>query len=161
MLNSYRPCSVITVWHSWSCPHVKQLQTQFSDYCLTQLICDPTRCHGHILDWIVLSENNGSVSQCRVLSTSFSDHNAIAGLNALNNSLTHCRVVSSKNLRKINSAKTQADSLSTLNSVIAQTLSLQTDTVQTFAAFWTNILHWPAESEQPAARLNQKDLATQ
>ena len=97
MLKSYRPCSVTTVWHSWSCPHVKQLQTLFSDYCLTQLIRDPTRCHGHILGCIVLLENNGSVSQCRVLSTSFSDHNAIVDLTALNNSLTHCWVVSSRN----------------------------------------------------------------
>ena len=87
-----------------SCPHVKQLQTLFSDNCLTQLIHDPTHCRGHILDWMVVRENNGSVSQCNVLSTSFSDHDAIVGLTALDNSLTHCRVVSSRNLRKINPA---------------------------------------------------------
>ena len=92
-----------------SCPHVKQLQTLFSDNCLTQLIHDPTHCRGHILDWTVVRENNGSVSQCNVLSTSFSDHDAIVGLTALINSLTHCQVVSSRNLRKINSAKMQAD----------------------------------------------------
>ena len=73
-----------------SCPHVKQLQTLFSDNCLTQLIHDPTHYRGHILDWMVVRENNGSVSQCNVLSTSFSDHDAIVGLTALNNSLTHC-----------------------------------------------------------------------
>ena len=92
-----------------SCPHVKQLQTLFSDNCLTQLIHDPTHCHGHILNWMEVRENNGSVSQCNVLSTSFSDHDAIVGLTALNNSLTHCRVVSSRNLRKIKSAEMEAD----------------------------------------------------
>ena len=92
-----------------SCPHVKQLQTLFSDNCLTQLIRDPTHCRGHILDCMVVKENNVSVSQCNILSTSFSDHDAIVGLTALNISLTHCRVVSSRNLRKINSAKMQAD----------------------------------------------------
>ena len=56
-----------------------------------------------------MRENNGSVSQCNVLSTSFSDHDAIVGLTALNSSLTDCRVVSSRNLRKINSAKMEAD----------------------------------------------------
>ena len=64
-----------------SCPHVKQLQTLFSDNCLTQLIRDPTHCRGHILDWMVERENNGSVSQCNILSTSFSDRDAIVGLN--------------------------------------------------------------------------------
>ena len=49
-----------------SCPHVKQLQTLFSDNCLTQLIHDPTHCRGHILDWMVVRENNGSVSQCNI-----------------------------------------------------------------------------------------------
>ena len=58
---------------------------------------------------MVVRGNNGSVSQCSVLSTSFSDHDAIVGLTALNNSLTHWRVVSSRNLRKINSAEMQAD----------------------------------------------------
>ena len=56
-----------------------------------------------------MRENNGSVSQCNVLSTSFSDHDAIVGLTALNNSLTQCRDVSSRNLRKINSAEMQVD----------------------------------------------------
>ena len=56
-----------------------------------------------------MRENNGSVSQCNVLSTSFSDHDAIVDLTALNSSLTDCRVVSSRNLRKINSAEMQAD----------------------------------------------------
>ena len=56
-----------------------------------------------------MKENNGSVSQRNVLSTSFSDHDAIVGLTALNKSLTHCRVVSSRNLRKISSAKMEAD----------------------------------------------------
>ena len=79
------------------------------DNCLPQLIRDPTYCCGRILDWIVLKENNGSVSKCKVLSTSFSDHDAFVGLTVLGNSLTHCRVVSSRNLRKINSAKMQAD----------------------------------------------------
>ena len=92
-----------------SCPHVKQLQTLFSDNCLTKLIHDPTHCRGHILDWMVERENNGSVFQCNVLSTSFSDHDAIVGLTALNNSLTDCRVVSFRNLRKINSAEMEAD----------------------------------------------------
>ena len=92
-----------------SCRHVKQLQTLFSDNCLTQLIHDPTHCCGQILDWMVVRENNGSVSQCNVLSTSFSEHDTIVGLTALNNSLTHCRVVSSRNRRKINSAEMQAD----------------------------------------------------
>ena len=92
-----------------SCPHVKQLQTLFSNNCLTQLIHDPAHCRGHILDWMVVRENNGSVSQCNVLSTSFSDHDAIVGLTALNNSLDHCRVVSSRNQRKINSAEMEAD----------------------------------------------------
>ena len=92
-----------------SCPHAKQLQTLFSDSCLTQRIIDPTHCRGHILDWMVVREHNGSGSQCSVLSTSFSDHNAIVGLTALSNSLTHCRVVSSRNLRKINSAEMEAD----------------------------------------------------
>ena len=54
-------------------------------------------------------ENNESVSQCNVLGTSFSDHDAIVGLTALNSSLTDCRVVCSRNLRKINSAKMEAD----------------------------------------------------
>ena len=58
---------------------VKQLQTLFSDNCLTQLIHDSTHCRGHILDWMVVRENNGSVSQRNVLSTSFSDHDAIVG----------------------------------------------------------------------------------
>ena len=92
-----------------SCPHVKQLQTLFSDNCLTQLIRDPTHCRGHILDWMVVKENIGSVSQCNVLSTSFSDHNVIVGLTALNSSQTLCRLASSRNLRNINSAKMQAD----------------------------------------------------
>ena len=51
-----------------SCPHVKQLQTLFSDNCLTQLIRDPTHCCGYILDIldrIVVRENNGSVSNVR------------------------------------------------------------------------------------------------
>ena len=39
----------------------------------------------------------------------FSDHDAIVGLTALNSSLTDCRVVSSRNLRKINSAEMEAD----------------------------------------------------
>ena len=73
MLNSYRPNSVTTVW---------------------QLIRDPIHCRGYILHWMVVWENNGSVSQSKVLSISFSDHSAIVGLTALNNSLTHCRVVS-------------------------------------------------------------------
>ena len=68
-----------------SCPHVKQLQTLLSDNCLTQLIRDLIHCHGHNLDWMVVRENNGSVSQCNVLSTSLSDHDAIVGLTALNN----------------------------------------------------------------------------
>ena len=73
-----------------SCPYDKQLQTLFSDNCLTQLIHDPTHCRGHILAWMVVRESNGSVSQCNVLSTSFSDHDAIVGLTALNSSLTEC-----------------------------------------------------------------------
>ena len=92
-----------------SCPHVKQLQTLFSDNCLTQLIRDPTHCRGHIIDWMVVRENNGSVSQCNVLSASFSDYDAIVGLTTLNSSLTDCRVVSSRNLRKISSAEMEAD----------------------------------------------------
>ena len=91
------------------CPHVKQLQTLFSDNCLTQLIHDPTHCRDHILDWMVVRENNGSVSQCNVLSTSFSDHDAIVGITALNTSLTDCQVASSRSLRKINSAEMEAD----------------------------------------------------
>ena len=117
MLNSYRPCSVTTV-----CPHVKQLQTLFSDNCLTQLIHDPTHCRGHILDWMVVRENNGSVSQC---STSFSDHDAIVGLTALNSSLTHCRVVSSRNLRKISSAKMQADIQHLLDNELADCTDIE------------------------------------
>ena len=95
--------------YHFDCPHVRQLQTLFSDNCLTQLIHDPTHCGGHIPDWMVVRENNGSVSQCNVPGTSFSDHDAIAGLTTLHNSLTHCRVVSSRNLRKINSAEMEAD----------------------------------------------------
>ena len=53
---------------------------------------------------MVVRENNGSVSQCDVLSTPFSDHDAVVGLTAQNNSLTNCPVVSFRNLRKINSA---------------------------------------------------------
>ena len=114
MLNSYRPCSVIAVDFNFyfdctSFPHVKQLQTLFGDNCLTQLIRDPTHCRDHILDWMVVSENNGSVSQCNEPSTSFSDHDAIIGLTALNNSLTHRRVLSSRNQRNINTAEMQAD----------------------------------------------------
>ena len=104
---------------STSCPYVKQLQTLFSDNCLTQLIRDPTHCRGHILDWMVVKENNGSVSQCNVLRTSFSDHDAIVYLTALNNSLTDCRVVSSRNLRKINSAEMDADIKHLLNTELA------------------------------------------
>ena len=66
-----------------------------------------------------MRENNGSVSQCNVLSTSFSDHDAIVGLTALNNSLTHFRVVSSRNLRKINSDEMEADIQHPLNTELA------------------------------------------
>ena len=41
-----------------SCPYVKQLQTLFSDSCLTQLIHDPTHCRGHILDWMVVTSSS-------------------------------------------------------------------------------------------------------
>ena len=102
-----------------SCPHVKQLQTLFNDNCLTQLIRDTTHCRGHILNWMVVRENNGSVSKCNVLSTSFSDHDAIIGLTALNDSLIHCRVVSSRNLRKISSAEMQANIQHVLNTELA------------------------------------------
>ena len=108
-----------------SCPHVKQLQTLFSDNCLTQLIHDPTHCRGHILDWMVVRENNGSVSQCNVLSTSFSDHDAIVGLTTLNSSLTDCRVVSSRNLRKINSAEMEADIQHLLDTELADCTDIE------------------------------------
>ena len=55
------------------------------------------------------NSNNGAVSQCTVLSTSFSDHDAIVGITDRNNSLTHCRVVNSTNLRKMNPAMMHAD----------------------------------------------------
>ena len=82
-------------------PCVKQLQTLFSDNCLTQLIRDPTHCRSDILDWILARENSGSVSQSKLHSTCFSDHDAIVSLTALNTSLTYCPGVNSRNPRKI------------------------------------------------------------
>ena len=128
-----------------SCPHAKQLQTLFSDNCLTQLIHGPTHCHAHSrLDGS--GENNGSVSQCNALSTSFSDHDAIVGLTALSNSLTHCRVVSSRNLRKINSAEMEADIQHLLDTELADCTDIElTDWYSTASTgSWTSALHWPA-----------------
>ena len=126
-----------------SCPHVKQLQTLFSDNCLTHLIHEPTHCRGHILDWMVVRENNGSVFQCSVLSTSFSDHDAIVGLTALNNSLTDCRVVSSRNLRKINSAEMEADIQHLLDTELA-------DCTNTELADWYSAgLRWDLDQHAP------------
>ena len=128
-----------------SCPNVKQLQTLFSDNCLTQLIPDPTHCRGHILDWVAVRKNYGSVSLCNVVSTSFSDHDYIVGLTALNNSLTHCRVVSSRNLRKIKSAKMQADIQHLLDTELADCNDTELEdryTVQASAGgSWTSTLH--------------------
>ena len=72
-----------------------------------------------------MRENNGSVSQCNVLSTSFSDHDAIVGLTTLNSSLTDCRVVSSRNLRKINSAETEADIQHLLDTELADCTDIE------------------------------------
>ena len=74
-----------------------------------QIILNYTHCYGHILDWKAVRKHYWSVSQCKVQSTSFSDHDAIIDLTVLNNSLTHCRVLSSRDLRKTNPAKMQAD----------------------------------------------------
>ena len=135
-----------------SCPHVKQLQTLFSDNCLTQLIHDPTHCRGHILDWMVVRENNGSVSQCNVLCTSFSDHDAIVGLTALNSSLTDCRVVSSRNLRKINSAEMEADIQHLLNTELAD--CTDTELADRYSAGLRQVLdqHAPLTSRKVANR---------
>ena len=137
---------------STSCPYVKQLQTLFSDNCLTQLIHDPTHCRGHILDWMVVRENNGSVSQCNVLSTSFSDHDAIVGLTALNSSLTDCRVVSSRNLRKINSAEMEADIQHLLDTELAD--CTDTELADWYSAGLHRILdqHAPLTSRKVANR---------
>ena len=135
-----------------SCPHVKQLQTLFSDNCLTQLIRDPTHCRGHILDWMVVRENNGSVSQCNVLSTSFSDHDAIVGLTRLNSSLTDCRVVSSRNLRKINSAEMEADIQHLLDTELAD--CTDTELADRYSAGLRRVLdqHAPLTSRKVANR---------
>ena len=135
-----------------SCPHVKQLQTLFSDNCLTQLIRDPTHCRGHILDWMVVRENNGSVSQCNVLSTSFSDHDAIVGLTTLNSSLTDCRVVSSRNLRKINSAEMEADIQHLLDTELAD--CTDTELADRYSAGLRRVLdqHAPLTSRKVANR---------
>ena len=131
-----------------SCPHVTQLQTLFSDNCLTQLIRDPSHCRGHILDWMVVRENNGSVSQCNVLSISFSDHDAIVSLTALNNSLTHCPVVSSRNLRKINSAEMQADIQHLLDIELADCADTELADLYSTGLCWVLDQHAPLTSRK-------------
>ena len=135
-----------------SCTHVKQLQTLFSDNCLTQLIHDPTHCRGHILNWMVVRENNGSVSQCNVLSTSFSDHDAIVGLTTLNSSLTDCRVVSSRNLRKINSAEMEADIQHLLDTELADCTDIKLADRYSAGLRWVLDQHAPLRSRKVANR---------
>ena len=92
-----------------------------------------------------MRENNGSVSQCNVLNTSFSDHDAIVGLTTLNSSLTNCRVVSSRNLRKINSAEMEADIQHLLDTELA-------DCTDTELADWYSAGKWPTVRQPPGGQ---------
>ena len=101
---------------------------------------------------MVVRENNGSVSQCNVLSTSFSDHDAIVGLTALNSSLTDYRAVSSRNLRKINSAEMEADIQHLLDTELAD--CTDTELADRYSAGLRQVLdqHAPLTSRKVANR---------
>ena len=99
---------------------------------------------------MVVRENNGSVSQCNVLSTSFSDHDAIVGL--LNSSLTDCRVVSYRNLRKINSAKMEADIQHLLDNELADCTETELADRYSAGLSWVLDQHAPLSSRKVANR---------
>ena len=97
-------------------------------------------------------ENNRSVSQCNVLSTSFYDHDAIVGLTVMNNLLTHCRVVSSRNLRKINSTEMQADIQHFLDTELADCNDTELADRRSAGPCWVLDKHAPLTSRKVTNR---------
>ena len=102
--------------------YVKHITTFFNDHNLTQLIQEPTQARGHILDWIVVREDDTFVSRTsvNVMDVPFSDHKAVfCSLTAGGRPKREKRTIVSRNIKKIDTAQLHCDVKSLVESDIA------------------------------------------
>ena len=88
---------------------VDQLKTLSNDHDLVQLMNMPTHKQGHVLDWVIVRHDTSCLSLETVEDIALSDHSAIYCSVNVRRPTARKRLVTSRNLRAMNSADFQAD----------------------------------------------------
>ena len=88
---------------------VDQLKTLLNDHDLVQLVDMPTHKRGHVLDWVIVRRDASCLSVETVEDIALSDHSAIYCSVNVRRPTARKRLVTSRNLRAMNSTDFQAD----------------------------------------------------
>ena len=88
---------------------VDQLKTLLNDHDLVQLVDMPTHKRGHVLDWVIVRRDASCLSLETVEDIALSDHSAIYCSVNVRRPAARKRLVTSRNLRAMNSTDFQAD----------------------------------------------------
>ena len=88
---------------------VDQLKTFLNDHDLVQLVDMPTHKRGHVLDWVIVRRDASCLSLETVEDIALSDHSAIYYSVNVRRPTARKRLVTSRNLRAMNSTDFQAD----------------------------------------------------
>ena len=88
---------------------VDQLKTLLNDHDLVQLVDMPTHKRGHVLDWVIVRRDASCLSLETLEDIALSDHSAIYCSVNVRRPTARKRLVTSRNLRAMNSTDFQAD----------------------------------------------------
>ena len=88
---------------------VDQLKTLLNDHDLVQLVDMPTHKRGHVLDWVIVRRDASCLSLETVEDIALSDHSATYCSVNVRRPTARKRLVTSRNLRAMNSTDFQAD----------------------------------------------------
>ena len=105
----------------YDCPnetYVGQINNIFNTRNLQQMVSKPTQRAGHILDWVVV-RNQNICSEFQVIDKCISDHSVVSFLTCFDKPASKKRTILTRNIRTIDSNKFTSD-LSTCNNIISQ-----------------------------------------
>ena len=117
---------------------VCKLKSLLNDYCLQQLVNQPTHRCGHTLDWVIIRDDSVIIDNVGVIDTALSDHRTVFSSLSPRKPGRAKQQVTSRNLRRIDPTRFQTD-ISQLASSLAE--CPDSELIVEFNASLRNILY--------------------